>query len=171
MRNFKIVNNTNQYLNALKWENKLAVATSMELIRHGRFKHLSHIYCFDKSNESIYGRSLSILVRNNFSQLNELNRFIDLAKSSGLINQWLKQYQVFTEIPLKYEYTPFQLDSIMFELVIYIGIASLATIVLVLELIVNKQVHSPNARKFWRYIEIVIDPYRHFLLNDLDWSK
>lgn len=106
---------------------------------------------------------------NNFPLINELNQFIEQAKDSGLITKWLKgnRFEPFLEKPPEFQFIEINWVAIITLFSICLSILSLASVVLIIEIIVDKKVRAKNSARYWRYIEMSIDPYRHFLNNDL----
>lgn len=167
-----MVNYPELYFEQLEWNDKLAVAVSYELslsflrIGGNRCDPKTKIYCFDAAN-SIYDYGLKILMRKDFPLINELNQFILYASESGLINKWLMGNRSLTEKKPLFEYVSFKAESLIVALMIFIGMILLALIVIIVETIVHKKIQGQNFIPFWHYVEIMIDPYRHFLLEDL----
>lgn len=175
MNNFQVVKQPDRYFCKLQWDNKLAIAIPREQYRSRSetenlgFNYQNIAYCFDHP-DVIYDYSLVMLVRNDFLLLNELNHFIRRAIDGGLVDKWLKRYRSFGIGKLDANDTTVKLETLFIELVIYLGIATLAFIIVLVERFVYGKVKTPNSKPWWRYIEMAIDPYRYFLLDDLDWA-
>ena len=174
MDKFEVTDHPHQFFNELRWNDKLAIAISRELslsrnqTQTSHFDSVDSAHCFDHPN-IIYSHSLSILTRKNFPLINELNQFIERATETGLFDKWVKRYRSFRGEQLQIQYT-IGLTNFIIVMTIYSGMVSLAFIIIVIERFVYGKVRSLNSNPFWRYIEMAIDPYRHFLLEDLDWA-
>lgn len=160
LTNFKICDNLDQCLSRLSGNPKLAVAISREHTQNNRLISASQFYCFE--SEKIYEYDLNFLVSKNIHFLKDLNKFIQRAIDSGLIKKWHSDNQI--RIPYKYINTihgqldgVFLICSIMIVVVIFIFI---------FEKIVYTKVRSPNASRYWKFIEMLIDPDRHFWLGN-----
>lgn len=151
----------------LYWNDKLAVAASYTKFRNDRSLFTSY-YCFDRFN-SFYGYSLKFLMRKNMDLINALNRFIEQAIESGLINKWLKgnQFEPFNEKPPEFQYIEADISNYVIVILMCSCILLFASLILYIEKFVDKKVRANNSARFWRYIEMGIDADRHFLLNDL----
>lgn len=164
MKNFKICEDLDDCLNQLLENSKLAVAISRE---HAfNTAAISHIYCFENS-EIIYEYALTILVRKDFSYLKELNWFIEILIESGYISKWLTDYQNQSHFKSKHDiYRPTELKHMHGILSILMIVIIVAFAVLLLEKTVYKKTKQQNPSKFWIIIEIMIDPDRHFMLEN-----
>lgn len=163
-----MTNDTNAYMRQLKWDNKLAVATTIE---HVQSKFESIAYCFDHL-ESFYEYPLAILMRKKFPLANELNEFIQQINSNGLLSMWLKRNQFGSHVDIESDEKEFQnvnVDTIFYLLVFHFMFSLGLVLFLAAERFIYKKVRSKNSSKVWRALEIGIDPYRHFLLRDLSY--
>lgn len=155
-----------EHLHQLEWNNKIAVAVSLAEVQNDR--RLSNlVYCF---NDPIYEYSLKMFMRNDFPYINELNQFIQQAMDSGLILKWLKGYQFGSSIKRSektlYEYMHNH-EALMLLIVFCCLLLSLAFFMWIIEKIVHKKVCTQNSALIWKYIEMMIDPYRHYWNHDL----
>lgn len=153
----------------MDWDNKLAVATSFEQIRNDRQLSKS-VYCFDEANNiQIY--PLMFHMRRDFPLQSELNKFIKYMTENGLTNKWDKKniFGSILEKTPKYQYIEITLQIHLVTECILISLLLSTLLVLLIELFVYKKARAQNANRFWRYIEMMIDPYRYFLLNDLTY--
>lgn len=169
MKKFTVTNDTNAYMRQLKWNDRLAVATTIERVKSG-FESIA--YCFDHF-ESFYEYSLSILMRKDFPLSNELNEFIRQVNSNGLLSMWLKQNQfdspfVDSEIDEK-EFEQVSAETLYYLLIFYFTFSFGLVLLLAAEKFIYKKVRCENSAKIWRVLEIAIDPRRYFLLRDLSY--
>ncbi|XP_031636877.1 uncharacterized protein LOC116349537 [Contarinia nasturtii] len=171
---FKVVNRPDEYLHQLKWNDKLAVAVPYELSRsrtqmgNDQFNARKDVYCFDRRN-NIYEYPLTMLVRRDFTLINEFDRFIKHASECGLIEKWLNQYRSHVKEKFRISYNSVQTNyfPIMYS---FYGLMLLAAfLTFIFERIVYEKVHAPNAPPYWRFIEMSIDPYRYFFLDTFGW--
>lgn len=172
LHRFELVQRPEEYFKQLDWDDKLAVAVSHQLsfspihIGNDRFDPKKMIYCFDSEN-SIHEYAMKILMSKTFPFINELNRFILSASESGLITKWLMKYRSLTVKESSSEFAIFKAESLIVQVFISLGMLLFAFVVVILEGIVHEKARAENEIRFWYYLEIIIDPYRHFLLQDL----
>lgn len=160
LTHFKICNNLDQCLSRLSGNPKLAVAISREHVQNNRFISTSQFYCFE--SENIYEYDLNFLVGKNIPFSKDLNEFIRRVIESGLIKKWHSDSQI--RIPNKYINTIHeQLDGVF--LICYTMIV-VVIFIFILEKIVYTKVRSPNTSRYWKFIEMLIDPDRHFWLEN-----
>lgn len=163
---FKSFEHPSDYLDQLKLNDKLAVAASYELSR----SKTKHIYCFDNEN-IIYEYSLKMLVRKDFSLLRDLNNFLRGASEGGLIEKWLENYRSLGAKKDHIEFTGFKLESIYFLLCVCVAFLILAFLAIIVERTTFRNNEIPNAKPFWRYVEMIISPYRYFYQRNANWNK
>lgn len=164
LEKFHICDDLDFCLSQLDHKFRLAVAISREYSHNSRLTLACHYHCFEKS-EIIYEYALKFLVRRNFPYFNELNRFIQMASSSGLIEKWRSTNQ-----------NPFDYKEMFFGYLTFdyfLGIVILGSILWILlivfifvERIVHTKNREPNPSQFWVIFEMVIDPDRHFMLDN-----
>lgn len=168
LQNFEIFNDPNIYLKRLEWDNKLAVAVSREQMRNDETLSGMHIYCFKNPNH-IYEYPMRILTTKKFRHLSQLNRFIEMISESGLIGKWLRgiQFGQFGEKKSQIKYSEVDMEVIWVLMVIIAILMLFSTYVLYVERAMDKRdKNKPNAR-IWRIIKMLIDPDRHFFMDDL----
>lgn len=158
-----------EYLNQLNWNNKLAVATSLERVQNDRLI-LKWVHCFDEST-NIQKYPTRIFMRNDFPFQIDLNKFIERVIENGLVVKWAKRniFGCFKEQASQQQYIEYTFESQVVLCQITIGLLLFASLVLIFERIVHKKAQANNTSRFWRYIEMSIDPNRYFLLNDLSF--
>lgn len=153
----------------LKINPRLAVAISREHVQNIPLDLLSNVYCFENS-EIIYDYATKFLVDKNFRFINELNGFIRMASAGGLIEKWRLnakngRNQNFFKRGRK-TYRQFNISSLCgFLLLGYLIPIMVATFVFIIEKIVHKRTNVPKPSRFWRFVKILIDPERHFLIE------
>lgn len=154
----------------MEWNSKLAVAISREHAHNNQFISTSKFHCFENL-EIIHGYSLKFLVREDFKYLNNLNEFIQMASSTGLVKKWRME----SEIRSKYKHIEKIYGFLTFEnfyvtyfewFVLEISI----TLILLLERFVHRKVRKVNHSRIWTHIEMFIDPFRHFWLENKGFS-
>lgn len=159
---FKICKNLDECLSRLIENSKLAVAISREHAHNSLFISPSQFYCFEKS-ENIYGYGLKFLVHTNSTFLNDLNEFIQRIIESGLKGKWHSDNQISN--PKKYieeSYGQLKAEQLLGIYIIWIiGISVIITIYM-LERLVYKKVRTLNASRYWKFIEMIIEPDRRF---------
>lgn len=147
----------------LSWNGTLALATSSAIVQSDRLNARS-IYCFEKS-ENIYDFSLKILMHKKFRLVHDLNKFLKQATETGLINKWSKRTNFAGKSSQFQNYEA--ANKINTVLVIIWTLMNLSAFaVFIIEIFVDKKVRAKNSAPIWRYIQMSIDPYRYFLLND-----
>lgn len=176
MNNFKIIQNPNDHFGQLEWNDKLAIAASHELsiasttIEEKRLRLKRKVFCFNHPN-SIHEYSIKILAHPKFPLMKQLNEFIRRTGESGCISNWLKRYRLKAEKQPKLQYTTVTIQGFVSSAAVYVCLSFFALFVIAMEILVDRKVKAPDSAPVWRYIEMSIDPYRHFLLNDLDFSR
>lgn len=166
LKRFTVPGDLNKYLHRLDWDDKLAVATSSERVQND-CSLSKFVHCFDEPNH-IQNHPFKIFMRKDFPLRSELNQFIERVTEAGLIEKWAKIRSFPMEKPPKFAYSEITKEVYFIFTCLAGGLVSLAVITLIVERIVYKKVRTSAASRVWRYIEITIDPYRYFLLND--WS-
>lgn len=110
-------------------------------------------------------------MRKGFPYQVELNKFIQHISENGLIMKWYRKHKFgsFVEKPPTFQFIEITIE--MFSIIGSLVIIELFVILLtlLLERMVFKNVRSQGAIRLWCYIEMIIDPYRHFLLEDLSY--
>lgn len=153
-------------LNQLNSNSKLAVATSREFVRSAPKKMNFQFYCFAKP-EIISAFPLKFFLHKNFSYAEELNDFIKAASVSGLIEKWRSdirtQFKEHTQGTGEFGRLTF--DNLSGALLIIALLFLFSISIFFLEIVVHKQVRAPNATRFWKITEMIIDPDRHFMLE------
>lgn len=164
MNEFEILEDPNEFIDDLKWNDKLAIAISYTKVRNDR-SLFSSSFCFDNFN-SIYGYSLKFLMRKDFALINELNEFILRATDSGLINKWLKgkRFETLKEKPQQFRNISIGISSIIVLLFICTGMLVFALSIFIIERIVHKKIQVKNTG-FFKYVDMTIDSNRYFLLD------
>lgn len=169
LRRFEVIDNLNEQLQQLEWNDKLAVAVSSVQAQEEKQSLKSGYYCF-KSPNHIHEYSLKILASKDFPYLTELNNLIQMACDTGLIMKWLKNYRtkLIFEIKPLYEYTEVTVDKFTYFIIIGLILNLLASVVGLIERIVYEKVFVENVGRnsFWRYIEMVINPHRYFFFGN-----
>lgn len=164
-----MLDNPNEYLHHLEWNDELAVAVSKgQLLDVELVSNLS-LYCFNSPN-LIYGYPLKIMTSKEFQFLDELNRFIQMTTDSGLITKWLKGNSFGSVVSNKqplHNYVEVELESAAAFLVMYFFIMLLVLAAAIVEKITFHKVQLPNVGPIWKYIGMLVDPHRYFLLGDL----
>lgn len=166
MRRFEVLDSPCKYLQQLKWNDKLAVAVSLERVRNeGLISNLG-LYCFQSPNH-IHEYSLKVLTSRNFPFLKELDHFIEMATESGLIMKWLKGCRftsIYEKKPL-YEYAEVKLELFICFILIVICLLLFSCFIAFLEKTAHNQIHVANVKLIWRYIEMAINPHRYFMFG------
>lgn len=162
-----MTNDINAYIRQLRWNDSLAVATTIERAQAG-FGAMA--YCFD-SLESFHEYPLSILMRKDFPFANKLNEFIWQVYSNGLLSMWTKQYQIGVIETDEEEFEQVSAETLFFLLIFYFTMSFALVLFLAAERLIYKNVRRENSAKIWRLLEMATDPYRYFLLHDLSYLE
>lgn len=163
LRRFELSENPYEHLQHLKWNDKLAVAVSLQKMKSEKLMLKFDVYCFKEPNQ-IYGYPLKILAKKDFPFLSKLNNFISMASESGLISKWLEgcgSQSMFEKKPL-YEYMEVKFEMLMSFVAILVSLQVFALLIGVLERAAYKKVYVEKNNSFWRYVEIWISPDRCF---------
>lgn len=154
----------------LEQNSKLAVATSIERVQKMRLDSNLKLFCFDYPN-NIYEYPLTILMKKDFPLLEELNTFIQYASDGGLIVKWLKgnRYSSVSEKPPNFNFSEGNFNSHWFNGIIFCSVTLLSLAVFFVEILIHRNIQGNKSSIFWRYCQMIIDPYRYFLLKDLSY--
>lgn len=164
LNEYIIHHNHEFYLNYAKSKPKLAVAVSRELVRHLDLS--SELYCFEKS-EIIYEYALIFLARKDFLYIKELNRFIEMASESGLIEKWHLNNHIRHYSKRKAKiYSNAEASIFYGALIIAAPTEIFLLFLLFLEIITHKKISNKNCSRIWFIIEMLIDADRHFWLEN-----
>lgn len=175
MDKFEIIRDPNDYFGQLEWNDKLAIAASRELftsstsIEERRLRLKKTVYCFIHP-DYIHQYSLKILANKNFVLVKELNRFIQKVSENGCIVKWLKRYRFASEKQPIYEYATATAQSFVSPLAIGLCLFLLASSAIIAEWFIYRMTRTPNSSKFWQFVQMLIDPDRYFLLDNVDWT-
>lgn len=140
------------------------MASSFERAQYLRSKSYFDLYFFNHPNQ-IRTYAPKFLMRPLFSFANELDKFIEQASNGGLINKWLKRYRLVFKGKDSDEYMYIKFENLELILGISVIILLFALFVLMIEKFIFRKVRMVGSNRFWRYVEILIDPDRHFLMN------
>ena len=161
---FQICEDFDFCLGQLDKNAKLAVAISRERALSSR-SELSSRFCFEHP-QTIYEYPMTFLVRRNFSHLNELNQFIQMASAGGLIKKWHANSHIQTLTSKENTFGNLTLNHYYGCIIIWSIIVLINIFILLLERLVHKKVRLSNPSQFWIIIEMLIDPDRHFWLEN-----
>lgn len=167
---FKICKEPDVCLNKLVQNDALAVAVSHEYIRHNLANLTDKIYCFDKS-ESLHSYGLTFLMRRNFVFSKQLNLFIRASITGGLMEKWRhdnyirsrrkQKEKVLNQLIMAHSYG---------MLMIALALTVLAVSFLILEIIVHIRARKRSNNGLWIKIERLIDPNRHFMVENVRFN-
>lgn len=148
----------------LQYNPKMAVAISREYVSSNRYYNFS--YCFSRQ-EIIHSHTVKFMVRKNFFHLIQLNTFIQMTYTGGLIEKWksINDAQIH-RISSGIEYNHLTFDHFRGMCFIWVSLILTAFLVFLLEKYIHKKNRQPNSSRFWKIIEMTIDPYRYFMLED-----
>ena len=167
IKNFKITMNLDERLSQVNENPKLAVAISLAHVQSYRLDFPSQLYCFQNS-EIIHKYALKFFIRNDFRYLKQLNKFVEMAHAGGLIKHWYSnKLMKITQNRVRAErsYNQLELRHFYGTFSLYLTIAMVPILALILERIVYAKARARNAKRFWKTIEMLIDPERYFMLE------
>lgn len=171
LQNFKECDILDQCLYEVEQNSKMALGMSQALGLYSRSISSCQLYCFENS-EIIYEYALKFLMRNDFPYVNELNQFIGIASAAGLIGKWHSHIQMKIQQPRhKSSYSHIKLESFYGVYVTWMGTQLAVILLFVVEKFVYTKATSSNPRKIWIFLEMVIEPGRHFLLEQKELRK
>lgn len=172
LREFITVSNPYEYLEELEWNDKLAVAVSLANVKNEGTITRLNLFCFD-SFDHIYEYQLKILASKRFPFMIELNRFIEMVNEAGLTVKWLKGIQfesIYEKKPL-FEYIEVKAEVIACFLVIMAAAYLFASFIIILEKIAFNENRMEHVKPLWKFIELMISPYRWFYVKfDCSWK-
>lgn len=171
LKNFMICDDLDICLSQLNRNSKLAIAISREHAYNSHLISTSGLYCFNNF-EIIYKYALKFLIRKNFAYQSKLNRFIQMGSAGGLIEKWRSVSKIRSQYTNEKKlYGIITLGNFYGFFLIFITILAHLILLHLFENIVNKQAQKPNSFRFWLLIEMGIDPYRHFWLENVCFWK
>lgn len=170
MQQFEISDNLNEHLLGLEWNDKLAIVSSHMDIQYDKYLP-SLVFCFNHPN-IIHTYSLKMLMHKRFPLAKELDKFIQRSFEVGLMAKWLggNAHEIPLEKPPKFQFIQIVLETISFTVVLSMALILFSISVLLIEIIIDKRVRAIDSNKLWRYIEMMIDPHRYFLLDNLNYN-
>lgn len=164
-----ICENLDQCLGQLIENSKLAVAISLAHAHKSSLISPSEIYCFDGS-EIIHDYTLKFLIRKDFPYLYELNVFIQMSFEGGLIGKWYSNTSIHTpQEHFKPDNRQMTMKNLHGAFLLAFLLTILSFCLLFLEKYIHKKMKANKPHQFWAILEILIDPDRHFLLEN-KWS-
>lgn len=164
--NFEICTDLEHCLNQLGKNQKMAVGLSRSYALNERNPLNPRFYCFDKF-EFIYEYDLKILMRKNFSHQKRLNRFIEMASESGLIEKWSKRIVRQYSTPKDEDMYKHIKSNNFYGIYLLVTAVNISIIVIFFfERYVHKMAHAPNSSRFWVYLDLYISPDRFFWLEN-----
>lgn len=148
----------------LETDDALAVAVSRERALNNRLLHRDKMFCFA---ENIQTQPISLILRKHYPFENDLNEFIVRATEAGFFVKWKKDSR------LKYEHEVFgtqymKLDHLYGAMLAAFLMLILATFVFITERVAYRRAHSSNATRFWKLVEILMNPVRSFMLESFE---
>lgn len=154
-------------LSRLHHNSRLSVKISREKAHKSRLISASQIHCFDKS-EVIFDYSLKFLMQRNFQYINELNKFIEMATAGGLIKKWHSDSRIrpHDNYDNTKSFRSTKLESYYGILLLWMPLCVYCIFTHHLEITVLKKLRMVGSTRIWVLIEMMIDPYRHFLLKN-----
>lgn len=171
LKNFMVCDDLDVCLSQLNRNPKLAVAISREHAHNSRLISISELYCFDNF-ETIHKYALKFLIRKEFTYKSGLNHFIQMASAGGLIEKWRSISRIRSQYAYEKKfYGIITLENFYGIFLIFISILAHLILLHFFENIVNGKARKPNPFRFWLFIEMVIDPYRHFWLENVSFWK
>lgn len=156
-------NRSDYCLNQLNWNSATAVPS--DYFHSEQMTGGGEIYCIEQEGlKSTFG--INLLLGKNFKFKNELDDFILRATKGGLILKWLHSvmYRFNREtIPNDPQLKKKQIFPIS---MVCILISLIAIFVFFAEKIIYRNARRRHANWFWPFAEMLIDPDRHFFLED-----
>lgn len=166
LHKFVTVSNPYEYLHELEWNDKLAVGVSLGNMQNDEIMSRLNLYCFDRLNH-IYEYPLKILASKRFQFMVQLNRFIEMANEAGLTVKWLKGIRfgpISEEKPL-FEYAVVSIEVFIVFLIIIFSMFVFTVFVFTIEKITFNKIHSENITKLWKFVDMMINSKRYFLVE------
>lgn len=164
LERYKLCPNMDDCLNRLHQNHRLALAVSREHAKTNERILPSQLECFDNS-EIIHEYDLTFLARNNFTYLTKLNKFIQMARSGGLIEKWRRDNQHQTYKRTKLIRTQLKVHNFYGIFSLWMFFFAFQSFTLIWEKIVYQRAHMPNPTWIWVLFEMAIDPERYHLLE------
>lgn len=165
---YRVCTNIDDCLLDLPLNNRLAVATPLKHATNNRFVPNRKIYCFSEA-EHIYSYPVPIFMHPDHPLLPQVNRIIQKSLEGGLFVKWNRDggSDINRSSANDHPNGPIVLSLEH----IFTGVALSATFGLfaigafIAELIVHPIARRRNCARIWKWIDILIDGDRHFLLS------
>lgn len=167
LHKFKVVEDAGEHIQKIDRHGNLAVAVPRTFVQSKRFNQGDQVFCFN-SPDNIYDYALKFLMRKDFPLAEKLNEFIKDTSEYGIITKWLNEYRYKTGKQTKLEYQTFNEQHISVAWTLFLSLQIFAFCILLVEILVHKKVQQLSV-PFWRVLEMIIDPHRHFLNSDLSY--
>lgn len=170
IQNFKLCQSLDLCFETLQSNVQQAIALSHEQVESFQRESASKMFCFGRTDVVAYEYAPRFIVQKSFPYLKKFNAFISAARNSGWISKWLKENQRKKFFNIKSPPKDFvsKLADWFGILVMYFIIVPGVLFVFIAERIIHNRVQKyKKPIKFWAIAELLIDPYRHFLNNDL----
>lgn len=165
LKRFEVCEDLEECLNQLEYDNRLAVAVSRQYAM--RSQKRAAFYCFGESSSEISIHALTVLMKDGFKFVDDLNHFIKRAIEGGLDKKWLANSTSRYNHHTKKNHIVFiTLNHLYGAFMLVIGGFLLAILVAIAEKIVYEHARKPNVSAFWCLAEMAIDPHRYFLVSD-----
>lgn len=161
-----VVSNPYEHLAELEWNDRVAVAVSLENAKNDESVTRLDPFCFNGPNH-IYEYPLKILTSKRFPFMRELNRFIEMTNETGFIVKWLKGIQfgpICDKKPL-FEYIEVTFEMFAVFLVIVSSMNLFTGFIFIIEKIAFKEIHMQNVKPLWRFVDMMINPNRYYLVE------
>lgn len=168
--NYQVCSNIDNCLIQLIHNNRLAVATSYTHALNYQAAIHPHVYCF-KNNEYINTYPVAIFMRSNHPLFTQIQQIVRMAIEGGLIERWEQKAQNAHSMNVRHfeirQRTPLSFEQVLIPMAVLLLSAVIASAVLCLERYVFKMASARRSkyRKFWRWMEKLIDGRRNCLRN------
>lgn len=160
IQDFENCENIDNCLHRLEMNDNLAVATSRF---HMKTLNLQSIaYCF-RPSENIYSYLTTFMIRSDFKFKDQINDIFGRIISSGLFSKWIKDLRLDQNFKNNEEVR--KIDKIDFQILwlIIFWATILSSLVALLEIFINYNVRSKNARRIWKLFDKMLNGKRYIL--------
>ncbi|XP_055299443.1 uncharacterized protein LOC129567020 [Sitodiplosis mosellana] len=164
IRSFEVCDDIEKCLKRLTFDDSLAVATSQRYLESLNIRR--DIFCFDTS-QNIYSYLRKFLIHTDFKLKDSCNNAVKWIMEAGLIARWKKDFSFKRDIDIENaEVHSVNIEDLLGALILFGGFFMLAIIVAGIEQITFRKAHFGNPKSFWKWMSMMIDGDRHFLLYD-----
>lgn len=162
LNSFEVCDDIDKCLNRLKFDDKLAVATSRLHIQamplHQR------IFCFDRS-QNIYSYLNSFKIRMDYPKRHDIDKILKEITTAGLVSKWQKDIRRYIKSKKRHsDVHSINITDFYFAFLFAMLLTNLSISAILIEFIIYYKVNSSRSKHYWQFWDKFISGKRYFLL-------